>query len=251
MGEQEHIDHRLCTTVSGLGRDLKPVLDRIPGTGCRGVQLPAGEPGTRPRDLDGLARRGLSRELSRRQLELRGFDLWIPMEHFASAGTVDRATGVVIETIQLCHQMGNVPLSLRLPVQDPQSPSPQVDQVNQTILAASEAHGVMLVDFSDHERPEGVKVGLDPAALLADGVEPSAAIEQAGPDLGSVRLVDLMDTGMRGPVGFGADNRLDLMAFKVALDVNGFLGSLVIDTRQWEDPWAGLHLSIQSWASIQ
>ena len=68
-----------------------------------------------------------------------------------------------------------------------------------------------------------------------------------GNRLGGVRVVDLLRSGMRGPIHEPRESRLDAMALRAVLDVASFRGIPVMDARQWPDPRAGLARSIERW----
>jgi sugar phosphate isomerase/epimerase len=90
-------------------------------------------------------------------------------------------------------------------------------------------------------------VSLDPAAILAEGGDPVNMVSQLGPRLVSARVVDLLRSGMRGPVGAAGESRLDVLGFRVALEMAGLARFPVIDARQWIDPHAGVLATVQAW----
>ena len=92
-----------------------------------------------------------------------------------------------------------------------------------------------------------VGLSLDPAAVLADGGDPAAVASRAGARIASARVVDLLRSGMRGSVGRSGESRLDVLAYRIALEMAGFRGLPVIDARQWVDPHAGVAASAEAW----
>jgi hypothetical protein len=52
---------------------------------------------------------------------------------------------------------------------------------------------------------------------------------------------------MRGPVGAAGESRLDVLRFRVALEMAGLARFPVIDARQWIDPHAGVLATVQAW----
>ncbi|MCA9295082.1 MAG: hypothetical protein KC983_01170, partial [Phycisphaerales bacterium] len=64
----------------------------------------------------------------------------------------------------------------------------------------------------------------------------------------AVRLSDLTASGMRGPIGRGG--RLDIVAVMASMSVLTPTPGLVIDCRQWIDPWAGLERSLAALQSL-
>ena len=77
--------------------------------------------------------------------------------------------------------------------------------------------------------------------------KPAAVVIEWAQRLESVRLSDLLTSGMRGPVGSTGESRLDLSAYQVALGVAEWRHAVVVDARRWIDPWAGLSLSLAAW----
>ncbi len=232
------------------GDDIRAALDRLSAAGFRFVQLSATQAGLRPRELDQSARRDLLATLRRRELTLAGLDVWIPPAHFSDPLHCDRAVAAVNLAIELAADLGRCPISFSLPNREggaaPESPLPAVIQ---SIAAHAQRFGVELADhaFPVNQNESGVGLGIDPAAWLSHGADP-ASVANLGNIL-SARLCDLLTSGMRGPIG-GRDGRLDTLAYKVALSIGGYARSVVLDARQWIDPWKGISQSQTEWASV-
>ena len=105
---------------------------------------------------------------------------------------------------------------------------------------------------ADHAVPTaedaGLGVGVDPVAWLARDEDPAAAVLRAGTRLAAVRIADLLVNGVRGPIGVGADHRLDVTAYRVAVSVAGWRGPVVVDARQWPSPWEGIERTASVWS---
>jgi len=272
----------LSAGLGALDGEIEAELERLSGLGYLHVQLSATRPGLRPRDLDGAERRAFRGTLRRREIAVSGLDLWIPAGHFADAAHVDRAVGAVREAIEFAAEFGRVPLSLSFPA--PVEGAGLLDSVR-AVLAHADHHGVEVVDHTAPIRPGSpavvvgelidalarpqstttphppsdaaeqarIRVGIDPAALLARGEDPARAVLALGDRIGAVRLCDLTLSGMRAPIAdfrCGAasqDAQLDVLEFAVALSVAGFAGPIVVDARQWPDPWAGFEQTRAVW----
>lgn len=221
------------------GEAVKSALDRVAALRLRRVQVAATMPGLRPRDLDRTARRDLLASLRRRELALSGLDAWIPAAHFTDAAHIDRAVQALTEIIALAADLERVPVSLIMP---------NDDGIAQSLADAGQRAGVALADHAvpPSSRP-GVGVGIDPAAYLAANKNPEDAVHAAGQRLVSARLVDLLRSGMRGPIGSNHEDRLDATAYKIALSVNAFQRPVIIDARQWSEPWRGVEQCILAW----
>ena len=63
----------------------------------------------------------------------------------------------------------------------------------------------------------------------------------------SARLCDLLRSGLRGPIGDPQEGRLDVAAYRAALAGSAYRRSVVVDLRQWPDPWAGLERTAEVW----
>ena len=245
---------RLAAAFEPLGLAAREAFAHLRSIRVRGVQWPAAAVGLRPRDLDHGARRDLHAVLRRCELELSGLDLPIPPAHFLEASRVDRAVAAVEEAVRFAADFGRVPVCLRLPRKDEAAGDDGADDSADTALdavrAVADRFGVRLADETvplaiGTPHGEVVGLGLDPVAFLASGVDPAAAaLEHAGRVI-AARLSDLDASGVRVPPGQGG--RLDVVRYRVALEVGGFDGFLVIDPRQWSDALRGVAAAAEAW----
>ncbi len=226
------------------GDGIKAALDQIAAMRLRHVQISATMLGLRPRDLDRTGRRDLLASLRRRELSLSGLDAWIPEAHFIDSAHADRAVQAMSDIIELAADLGRVPVSVVLP-----DDGAAADAVKSLIDRAQHV-GVEIVDHAVPPSPaQGIGVGIDPAVHLAQGKDPVAAVHSAGSvkRLASARLCDLLTTGMRGPIGAARQSRLDVTAYRIALGVNAYSRPVIIDARQWHEPWRGVEQTIVEW----
>ena len=259
----------LGVTIAALG-DTAAALAWVASRGIAGVQLSATHPSMRPRDLGASARRDLRATLARYELVVTGIDAWIPSEHFIDPAHADRAIEAACAACEFASEFGRVPVTLQLPratnhagAQSTAGPhaagatnnaaqeshaARRHDAIN-AIASAAERSGVTVADASGAAGapwpPMGVS--LDPAAVLAEGGDPVNRVSQLGPRLVSARIVDLLRSGMRGPIGAAGESRLDVLGFRVALEMAGLARFPVIDARQWIDPHAGVLATVQAW----
>lgn len=142
--------------------------------------------------------------------------------------------------IEMAADLDRLPLSLIMP---------ENEELVRTLIDCALHHGV---ELADHAAPvklrESVGVGIDPASWLAAGLDPVEAIQQWHALLKVVRLCDLSRDGMRSPVG-ASGGRLDLGRYRLALDLAGYNRAMVIDARQWSDPWTSIQISRDRWES--
>jgi sugar phosphate isomerase/epimerase len=201
--------------------------------------------------FDRSARRDLAVTCGRHGVEIAGIDFWIPPAHFLDPAHVDRAVAAVAETIGLAGDVGRGPVSLSLPVPADDAEADRLGAVLEFLADRAEVAGVILADHAfpaeGRERPESVGIGVDPAACLAAGHDPVLAVAGAGPALAAVRLVDLLTSGMRGPIGDPAAGQLDFDAYRLAVAMSGLARPVVVDLRQWVDPWGGLARAQSVW----
>lgn len=234
----------LSPTLAPLEADPRRAFDRLRQMGFRFVQLSATQPGMRPRDLDAAARRDLLVTLRRRELGVSGLDAWIPPGHFSDQAHVDRAMGAAMAAIELAADVGRCPVSLTLPQSEGGDLAHLIDSL------AEHAHhlGVAIADHAVPPRMhDGIGIGIDPAAWLAHRDDPAKAVSTHGDRLVAARLCDLLTSGMRGPIGDVQEGQLDVLEYRVALSVSGLKGPLVIDARQWRDPWGGVEQTQAAW----
>jgi sugar phosphate isomerase/epimerase len=246
---------RLAAAIEALGTTAREAFAHLRHAGVRGVQWPAAAAGLRPRDLDRGGRRDLATVLRRFELEMSGVDLPIPAEHFGDASRVDRAVAAAEEAIRFAAEFSRVPVCMRLPALrrgdvDGGSASSEAEGAIAAVLAVADRHGVRLADETvpppDTSSDRAlVGLGLDPVALLAGGFDPAAVALERGADVVAARWCDLDAAGVRLPPGLGG--RLDVVRYRVSLEIAGFEGHVVIDPRQWNDPIGGVAISVDAW----
>ena len=233
----------LAPTCEPLVMPPRRAFDRLNAMGIRWVQLSATQRGMRPRELDQSARRDLLATLRRRELSVSGVDAWIPATHYADEQHSDRAAAAIMATIDLAGDLGRCPVSVTWPAEG-------AEEVIELAATRAEHVGVPIADHavpvSPHTDYEPIGIGIDPAAWLSNGDDPSNIVSRYANRLVSARLCDLLTTGMRGPVG-QSDGRLDPLAYKVALSVAGYERPVVVDARAWVDVWTGLEQTARIW----
>ncbi len=243
-----NISAPLAALLSAIPVSPPMALKQIAAAGFRDVQIDGRQPGMRPRELDRSARRGLAADLRRLELRPAGIDMWIPPEHFLDSARVDHAVHALLATIDLAGELGRMPVSLALP--RPETTDDSWQDVLTTIRDACERCGAVLADHAlplrDTDADETIGAGIDPAALLASGEDPCAAVHARPERVTSARLSDLYGTGMRGPIG-AQDGRLDWRGYQVALSVARYNRPVVVDSRQWPEPWAGCRQTLALW----
>lgn len=231
----------LAATLAPLG-EVNDGLDFISRSGFDGVQLSASQPGLRPRELDAGARRALRERFRRLELVVSGIDLWIPVEHFADAALVSRATDACMESLRWAEWLGRAPLSMVLPSND------AAGEVRAILLREADRRGVSIVDFAEPAVAEGpVRIGLDVARLRSRHEPMLEAIVLAGGGLGAIRLSLPDSTAGRQPFRPGGEGLEVLREVQVSLRSGGFPGLPVADARSWPDARAGLRSTRDAW----
>jgi len=232
---------QLAATLAPLG-EPPPALAWISEQGFAAVQLSAAQPGMRPRELDTGARRALRELLRRLELAVSGIDLWIPPEHFANQRDVARAIDAFRDTVDFAESIGRPPLSCMLPSRD------SAAEVRSVLLDEADRRGVRIADFAEGAVAEGpVDLGLDIAAVLAQGGSPLEALARTGSALGAVRLGMPTPTGSRMPFSTDGPGIAALVEVRRALQIGSFRGHPVADARNWPDPREGLRSTRDAW----
>lgn len=202
---------------------------------CSGVQVDATAAGLRPRELDRSARRDLASVLRRAELSLSGVDAFVPLAHLSDPAHQDRAVHAIVAAIELCSELamlgagGGRVVSVTLP-------KTAGADVLSVICAAAERAGVVIADHQwpvvERDQPL-IGVGIDPSAVVLGGGVPSEAPLKVG-SVAAARVSDLAAQGRVAP-GSG-DGKMDLLAYRIALDACGFRSMPVLDLRGLQDP---------------
>jgi hypothetical protein len=209
--------------------------------------------GTRARDLDRSARRGLGATLRRLELGFHGLDLWIPPEHFLEPERLDRAVGAVTAAIELAEELASLAGTegARPPVGCTLPPD-LAEDVTRTLGQVAERHHIPIADHAcpAREHPtESLAIGIDPATVLLVGKEtPAKAVARAGHHAACIRLSDAAQHGRVEPGVAGG--RLDLETFAASVSVGGSHRPVVLDLRGIADQAAAAQRIIDRWPGV-
>ena len=250
---QPRIDARpnLAATVAPLGADASPLGVReavawLSELGVRGAQLSATDPATRPRDLGASARRDLRAMLARHELACAGLDFFIPAAHYTDPTHVSRAFDALLGAIGLAADLGGAPVTAAIPSDVPADFRAAIGaEASRLGVAVLIPAGASPVDLAAPFAP-----AVDCATVLGESGRPEEVIARLGPRLGGVRLVDLLRSGLRGPILEPGESRLDALAVRMAIEVSSFAGLPVLDARQWQEPRRGIADSARRWAQL-
>ncbi len=244
-------DMTLAPTIAPVVRQtdqtVRGALTALSQCGFDAVQLDALLAGVRPRELDQRARKDLLGLLSRSTMRLAGIDMFIPRAHFVDTDRVDRAMEAALAGIQLAADLGRVPLSIALPVEQLD------DDVQNELVTAADGCGVRLAVHLEDQLDalaawaDAVDLpilggAIDPAAVLARSGDPVETVQRLGRRLTVARLDDFsMADALRCPAGRGD---LDVTAYRIALDLaESRTGPVVLDLRGLDQ---AIHAAAQS-----
>lgn len=273
----------LAVTIHPLSLADEPLSVReaiasVAALGYRGAQLNAADPATRPRDLGPSARRDLAATFARHELACAGIDLFIPPSHFSDPAQQSRAFDAVIAAIGLGADLNRAPITLPLP-------DDLASGLRQAIASEAGRLGVQVLIAPKLEAAKvGVNTGVgaaaaassnatsasaqtlerlieppfaafvDCAAVLAAQSSPEALVSSLGERLGAVRVVDLLRSGLRGPILEPRESRLDALSLRLAIDLSPAARTgrpiAVVDARQWVDVRGGIERSILRWRAL-
>lgn len=244
----------LAVTVAPLGEAAVAVA-WAGSLGIRGIQWGATQAGARPRELGASARRDIRALFARHEVECSGVDAIVPPAHLVDPQHAERALDAVAAACEFAADLGARAVTVQLPAVPDAADVRAVrarDQALEAIVVAADRVGVQVADLGGGVGAPWPPVGvaIDPAAVLAESGDPAQAVSRAGARLVAARIVDLCRGGIRGPVGGGADARLDVLGYRIALETAGFAGLPAIDCRQWEDPRAGVAASLAAWVGV-
>jgi sugar phosphate isomerase/epimerase len=262
----------LSIALAGVAEPPREAIERVArarlaGAAASAVQLSATKSGIRPRDLDTTARRGLREVLKRLELAVTGFDLWIPPGHFVDGAHVDRAVAAVEGAAALAADIAGEGSGRSVSLVLPTAPGNDVAKARfaealAAIVAFADRFGVELVDYAvatgaqTGDAGARVRIGIDPAACFAAGVDPVTAVSRHGMRVGGARLVDLTLSVLRAPPAQQGDRaaaedaRLDLVSYATAISVAGDAIPVVVDPRGWTEPWSGIERAVRAWHAV-
>ena len=226
---------------------LRAQLEFARGAGCRGVQWNGVAAGMRARELDRSARRDIAATLKRLELGFSGVDLFVPPEHFTSAANQDRAISAVGDAVELAAELAGL-MGGRGGVVAVELPEKLAAEVRRALAEKCELSGVRLADCAwragvERPGPGPLARGLDPAAVLMGGGDPAAEAARLGSSVACARLSDVSASG-RVAAGSG---RLDVLAYRVALEVGGAMLPVVLDLRGVREQGAGAKMAVVAW----
>ncbi len=256
---QHQPDLRLAPTLgpwfAATGLPLRSCIQDVSKKGFTAIQLDATLPDLRPRVLDAQARRDLAAYLGRCSLTPAGIDLFIPRRHFLNRQYQDRAFAAVVAAVTLAADIGRVPLSVALPVAD------LAEDVRTSIVQAADAHGMPLVVHAEDQLDAllawvqavdlpCLKLGLNPATVLALGHDPATLAQRHSRELGVGRLADWRQRTGRGDGHHCAvgEGELDLTTYCLSLALpTSRVGPVVLDLRDLADAPTAAGLAAKAW----
>jgi len=244
---------RLAATIAPLVATgslpgLREALAWASAAGYPEVQLSVVDSELKPREFGASARRDLAATLSRLELACSGIDMFLPPAHLADPTLVSRAVDAVVAAIEFAADLGRAPVTVPIAADAP-------SEVASALAAAAERAGVELL-LPTLRVEDAVRLvspqfaSIDCAAVLGAGGAPDQLVLALGRKVGGIRLVDLLRSGLRGPILEPRESRLDALALRVALDAAGFQRAPVIDARQWTNPRRGLEASLARWSAL-
>lgn len=242
--------------------ELRAVITLARTVGYRGLVLDATHPQTRPRDLERSARREIGALLKRNELSASGVDLFIPSEHYLDSARIDKAVHAALGAIELASELATLSdagagvVSVALPrFEAADARSGALRAVLQTMEQKAALVGVRIADVAagsggwalEPESPLGV--GLDCAAALLAGEDPSLLAARLGARLVSVRITNVSRSlaGVRVAPG-AVDGQLDTGALAACLTAVGFNGPVVVDLRGVPRQAAAVSDASKAWA---
>jgi len=225
------------------GGPPREALRHAAASGFRFVQIACNVRGFRPRELDASGRRDLRATLTRLGLACGGLDCFIPLDHFADSARQERAVDAVREAIGLAAALDRCPVSIELPAKNDARSAEAVAAV----IREAERLDIQIADHSLHPARWPTGVGIDPAAAILAGSDYAAVVLAAGHALASARLSDVTSSGIRAAPGLPG-GRLDLIAYRAALDVAGYRRPVVIDVRGMTDAGSVIAAAQRAWS---
>lgn len=248
---QIHERPNLAATIAPLAADtpalgVREAIAWLSEIGLRGAQLSATDPATRARELSASARRDLRATLARHELVCAGLDFFIPAAHYTDPANITRAFDALSGAIGLAADLGGGSVTAAIPAD-------VAHDFRAAIGVEASRRGVMVLvpmGATPAELDAPFAASVDCATVLGESGRPEDVIARLGPRLGGVRLVDLLRSGLRGPILEPGESRLDALAVRMAMEVSGFNGMALLDARQWQEPRRGIADSAARWTQL-
>ncbi|MDI1288966.1 MAG: hypothetical protein PSX37_03315 [bacterium] len=230
---------RRAISIAGLDRaegapwsgGPRQQIDWALSLGVGAVQIDGTIAGLRARELDQSARRDLAAVLRRSGAMCSGLDIWVPAAHFVDAGQQDRAVDAITEACGLAADLRRLGAIDGLAVVSIATHETTPKHLMDRLALNAEHVGVTVADHRWPRTAESLGFGIDPAAVLLAGEDPSLVVSRTASRTGeppaAARLSDLSAVG-RCVAGRG---RLKRDEYEVALTIAKFSGWLVIDLR--------------------
>ena len=249
-------DLTLAPTLGDLvrhdGLTVQLGLHQLAAAGFTCVQLDATLPDIRPRELDRRGRRDLAALLNRRSLRLAGIDLFLPQSHYLQSDHQDRAMHATLRAIEMAADLGRVALSIALPF------ARMDGDLTATLAEAVDRCGIRMAVHAEDQLDGLLKwlrqvdlpaigAGIDPASLLARGLDPVATAHQLGGFLTVARISDVKAANLptRCLAGQG---QLQLSSYRIAVDLSPRrAGPLVLDLGGLAEPLAAAAQAAHAW----
>lgn len=234
---------RLAVALAGLERadeasGVRGAIEWAGRLGFEGIAIDAADKETRPRLLDRSARRDLAAAMRRSELVSAGVELWLPPAHLDDPARADHAVSAMIAAIELAAELaalthGQPCFITTVRAARDGGITPVAREALHLITARASALGVEIGEAgwpaieSDAGSPLGV--ALDPAAIIAHGDDPVAALARLHTD-GLLRAIRLNDLGRSGRVPVGSEaGRLDTEALIISAAALGARPMMVLD----------------------
>jgi len=243
--------HLACACIGLPVATARGRVEWVAERGFRAVQLDARAVGMRPRELERSGRRDVAALLRRMELTLAGVDLLIPSHHFVEPETADRAVGAAVAALEFASEIaslagGDAALTLTLPEQS-------ADEAAKALAAAAERSGARLAelrwpmrDFTGPFASPVWGVAFDPASALLEGDDPAMVVGRCANRLAAARLSDVSRTSRAAP----GQGRLEIGAYRAALEASGFRGSATLDLEGVEDPERAATIALDAWTAL-
>ncbi len=238
--------------IGGLPQDARSAFDLASSAHYASVALPSRHDELAPEVLSATGRRHVKKILEMRHLSADALRLATPRTGLTDAANVDEVMTHARAAIELAHDLGIQTLSLNAgPADDKGKLNSVAESALRELAEQADRSGLRLAISADQPAAisqmlaalgsNQVQANLEPARILAAGVDPLKAAEMLAGKLAQFTAADAVRMGASLQFAELGRGQIPLAQLLRILHEQNFRGPFVVDVRQLGDPASAAH----------